>query len=78
MVKHKARLTEVKPGKGPAVDVYRQRGEKPVRFRYGKSAVMHEGKLMRQRYGFKGKKLVEIGFVPITKNKLKKFGGKRK
>jgi len=54
---------KVKRGKGPATEVYRlQKSLKPQRFRF-KGIVMHKGKIMQQRLGFIGKKVVEIGFV---------------
>lgn len=65
MVSHRRKLPKVKPGRGAAVEVFRARGEKPTRFRF-KGVVMHKGKKMQQRLGFRGKtKVVEVAYVPI-------------
>lgn len=67
-MKHK-RFIRVRRGKGSAREVYRiNKHTKPTRFRF-KGIVKHKGKKMRQRLGFRGDKVVEIGFVPIRKRR---------
>lgn len=58
-------LIKVKPGKGPAIEVFRVPGEKPTRFRYEPKPVHHKGKLIHERLGFKGNKVIEVAFVPL-------------
>lgn len=46
---------------------YIHRGS-PTRYRFH-GTVKHRGRLMRQRLGFRGNKVVEVSFIPIHKRR---------
>ena len=58
------KLHRVKTGKGSTVEVFKVKGTEPTRYRFKHELVMHKGKEMEERLGFRGHKVVEIAFVP--------------
>jgi hypothetical protein len=57
-------------GKGAAIEVYGSGTRKTAtRYRFEPKPVMHHGKLMHERLGFRGHKVVEAAFVPIKRKK---------
>jgi hypothetical protein len=64
------KMKRVARGRGPAYEVYRlSKRIAPTRFAYSPGLKRHNGKLVRERLGFKGNKVVEIGFVMPKKRK---------
>lgn len=64
------KMVHVARGRGPATDVYRvsRSSPDPTRFRFH-GTVEHHGKMMQQRLGFRGSKVVEVAYVPIKKRR---------
>jgi len=56
-------------GKGASVENYGLGKHLATRYRYERKPVMHKGKLMQERLGFRGKEVVEVGFVPVKKRR---------
>jgi hypothetical protein len=69
----KTKFVRVKPSMNSlATEVFHIRRIKPRRWTYAKGKVMHRGKMMNQRLGWRGNKVVEVAYVPIVKVKKKK------
>lgn len=61
----KAKLVPLGKGKH-AAELYGIRGLKPTRYAF-KGKVKHKGRIMEQRLGFRGNKVVEVGFIKPKK-----------
>ena len=62
------RMRRVRRGRGPAFEVFRK-GAVPTRYRYHPGTVMHKGRKVRMRLGFKGNKVTEVAFVRPRKKR---------
>lgn len=51
----------------PGTETKRISNKHATRYRFNRGTVIHKGKQMRQRFGFRGNKVVEVSFIPVKR-----------